>query len=56
MPVIRIETFKSDNDKKSWLVAEVTKLFCDKMNLKSEQIHFVFDEYDVFDACSRIRR
>ncbi|MER9095479.1 4-oxalocrotonate tautomerase family protein [Mesorhizobium sp. M0700] len=46
MPVIHIETFKSDDDKKAQLVAEITKLFCDKMNLRPEQIHVVFDEYE----------
>ncbi|ESX09716.1 MULTISPECIES: 4-oxalocrotonate tautomerase family protein [unclassified Mesorhizobium] len=46
MPVIHIETFKSDDDKKAYLATEITKLFCDKMNLKPEQIHVVFDEYE----------
>ncbi|MGX5851162.1 tautomerase family protein [Mesorhizobium sp. PL10] len=46
MPVIHIETFKADDDKKEDLAAEITKLFCDKMNLRPEQIHVVFDEYE----------
>lgn len=46
MPVIHIETFKSDDSKKADLASEITKLFCEKMNLKPEQIHVVFDEYE----------
>ncbi|MGX9144704.1 tautomerase family protein [Mesorhizobium sp. 128a] len=45
MPVIHIETFKSDDDKKTEIAAEITNLFVQKMNLRPEQIHVVFDEY-----------
>ncbi|GLR45313.1 hypothetical protein GCM10007880_58300 [Mesorhizobium amorphae] len=45
MPVIHIETFKADDDKKAKIAAEITRLFCEKSDLKPEQVHVVFDEY-----------